>query len=267
MKKSINIVKKEAQKPFLYERSNSRTAILFIHGFLEGPNQFQYLIDIVLQREIAVYSILLPGHGATAKEFVKSNLSQWINYVDEQINRLRERYKQIILVGHSMGSLLALNACLENDKQIVGVIAIATPLKIRLTFRGFMCALKVVFNRIKEEDVYTKSLYESYSIEAPPLLGYLSYIPRYLDLFKLVRMVRKNVHHLKVPTLIIHSQQDEFVRKKSVRLFESKLNCTYKIITLPKSGHFYYVEEEREQIKLACQQFIDELEHHEKSLH
>ena len=70
-------IKKYSQAPFLYENKESNTMVIFIHGILEGPKQF--------------------------KKFANSSMKKWINSVEKEILKYKDKYENIILVGHSMG--------------------------------------------------------------------------------------------------------------------------------------------------------------------
>ena len=80
----------------------------------------------------AASSLLLPGHGGTGEEFARSSRQQWLEYVNAEIARYKKNYNSIILVGHSMGSLLSFLTYMESPEQIIGIVAIDTPLYVRV---------------------------------------------------------------------------------------------------------------------------------------
>ena len=103
----MNLKKHVAHQPFSYKVKDATTAVIFIHGILEGPFQFHELATKALEQGMATFGILLPGHGKSAEDFANSNRQQWINYVDKVIKEISQNYPNIILVGHSMGALLS----------------------------------------------------------------------------------------------------------------------------------------------------------------
>jgi alpha-beta hydrolase superfamily lysophospholipase len=42
---------------------------------------------------------------------------QWQEYVDERVRRMQAEYENVFLVGHSMGSLLALQTAVSTRKK------------------------------------------------------------------------------------------------------------------------------------------------------
>ncbi|MBQ6631504.1 MAG: alpha/beta hydrolase, partial [Romboutsia sp.] len=118
-------------------------------------------------------------------------------------------------------------------------------------------AIKIALGRIKYEDVLTKCAYNALSVDRSSPTTYIKWIPRYNDLFILINKVKKKLKNISIPALIIHTKNDELVSNKSLNLFYRKLNNNYKVITLEKSGHFYYDEYELEIVLKLFGKFLD----------
>lgn len=252
----MELTKRVAHKPFIHEVPHAKGVVLFIHGILEGPYQFRGLADIANQNGYSSYAILLPGHGDSAERFSRIEKQVWLNYVEQTIRRLSKDYQQIIIVGHSMGCLLGLLTSLRYP-QIKKAFLISTPLKLKLSFRGLRCSIKVAHGKVDEKDIYTTAIYRAWSIKrAKHLITYLRWIPRYLDLFSLVRETNKKLGEIKIPLTIVHCKDDEFVSDESINVFKRHLTCKYNVLELPKSGHFYFTEDEKRQLNSYFEKFI-----------
>lgn len=101
-------IKKDSQTPFLYENKESTTMVIFVHGILEGPKQFRKFTEVVYNKGFSYSAILLDGHGGSGKKFANSSMKKWINSVEKEILKYKDKYENIILVGHSMGGLLSI---------------------------------------------------------------------------------------------------------------------------------------------------------------
>ncbi len=251
----MSLSKTEAHQPFQFELSNSKTAVLFIHGILEGPYQFRELAKIATEKGYSAYAILLPGHGGTGEQFAKSSQAQWRNTVERKIEQLEQKYDDLIIVGHSMGALLSLLMIPQHSK-IRKAFLIATPLKIRVNLQGIKVSLKAALGHINEADPYLVAFYRIWSVRCAKPHTYLKWIPRYQDLFSLVRETRSILDQIQIPLGIVHNFKDEFVSDRSLDVFTRELVCEYDILKLKKSGHFYYVPEEKEQLHNYFEQFI-----------
>ena len=120
----------ERQQPCYYPREGASTIVVFIHGIVEGPDQFSELMKRSFELGFAAVSLLLPGHGGTGEEFARSSRQQWLEHVNAEIAHYKKNYNSIILVGHSMGSLLSFLTYTESPEQIIGIVAIDTPLYV-----------------------------------------------------------------------------------------------------------------------------------------
>ncbi|MGL5695170.1 MAG: alpha/beta hydrolase [Peptostreptococcaceae bacterium] len=235
-------------KSFFMEVENSNTMVVFIHGILESPNQFYNLAKITIENNMSVCGILLDGHGKTGMEFANSSLDKWIESVDNGIKKHINKYDNIILVGHSMGVLLAIDYYIKNKNKVKSIVAIATPLNIRIKTNIMKSSLKIAVGVVKEDDILTKYAYKAFSIKDTSLLTYPRWIPRYIDLFKLTNNIRNKLNEVELPMLIFHCMNDELVSNKSIKTYEKSFNYNNKnnnkkLIKLFNSGHFYYEKE------------------------
>lgn len=246
-------------KPFYKPYKGAKAIIIFIHGILESPNQFKSLADYAYQRGFSVAALLLPGHGGSGSDFANTNLLEWRLYVEHYILGMKKRYKTIILVGHSMGALLSLDSYFKIRRSIKGIILIGMPLYVRFNIRGLIGGLKVGFGVLRTRDCYTLAAFKASSIQKTSFWKHIYWIPRYLDLFILIKVVRKQLDNIYIPTLIIQSAKDEFVSIRSIKCFEDKMKQSDKgILILKESAHFYYSPEDTKHLRMAFKQFIEQ---------
>lgn len=250
-------IKKDSQTPFLYENKESNTMVIFVHGILEGPKQFRKFTEVVYNKGFSYSAILLDGHGGSGKKFANSSMKKWINSVEKEILKYKDKYENIILVGHSMGGLLSILLSLKYKNKVKSLILISTPLKVHVRFDMMISSIKIALGKIKDEDTLTKYAYNALSVDRSSLVTYARWIPRYKDLFELIVMVKRELKNIAIPTLIIHTKKDELVSNKSLNLFYKNLKNDYKIINLEKSGHFYYDEDELNKILKVFQRFLE----------
>lgn len=83
-----------------------RKAILIIHGFAGGTYDEEELASFLeLNRDFDVFQFTLPGH---EKNLSKVKYIDWINASEEKLKWLiNNGYKNIYLIGHSMGGVIA----------------------------------------------------------------------------------------------------------------------------------------------------------------
>ncbi len=150
----------------------AKTAILFVHGIVGTPNHFKDFVSLV-PNSISVYNLLLDGHGKGAKDFSRSSMKKWEAQVFATVESLGRAHEKIIIVAHSMGTLLAVEQAIKN-KKVCKLFFLSVPLKLKIKYRMITNLLKVYFGKIKENDYLAIAAQESCGIET--VKNPLSYI-------------------------------------------------------------------------------------------
>ena len=249
--------KENIHKPFKHENKNSDTMIIFVHGIVEGPTQFKSFAKAI-EENYSYSAVLLNGHGTSGRNFVRSNKDKWIETVEKEIIKHKDKYENIILVGHSMGSLISILLSLKYKDNIKGLVLIATPLKVFVKLRMIVSSIRYIFKKEKN-DKLAKKFEEVVSVDRCSLVTYMKWTFRYMDLFYLINITKKHLNKIDVPSLIIQSRNDELVSYRSLKMFKNKLKNNYKVFEFKESGHFYYKEDELKDILNEFKLFIEDV--------
>jgi carboxylesterase len=225
-----------------YFLKGKKEACLLIHGFTSTPAELRELGEKVHEAGYTVLGVRLKGHGTVVEDMEKSTYKDWIDSAVEGYKKLKDRYEKIYVIGHSMGSLLALY--ISESFEVDKVIALSPPLvvKNKATKWAFIGKYFIRYHeyppkfRLEEEIKY--------------LLGYSKVSIRSVhELMKLIAKVKKNLYKIKKPLLIIHSHKDETVDEVSVDLLYNSVSSEVKEkIFLNKCGHNITIECEKEDV-------------------
>ena len=242
-------------QPMFYENEGADTLVLFVHGFMGSPNQFEYYANHLRAHNVAVAAVLLPGHGGSSASFSKHALNSWQEHLQTQLEHYAQRYSNIVLVGHSMGGLLALNASTNRANKVSGVFGIATPAKVHLF------SPKAIWNKIKlvfypKHHIIKQAYLQANSVQIG--IGFLFGCLRPVrGLYQLIQTARNNLAQVTVPVVLVHSRCDETVPHKSGSILSAGLcNTSCKTILINNALHAYYPADEREQILCEIMQLI-----------
>lgn len=222
---------------YLYEPPGAKTAVIFIHGILGTPQVFMPMIAQMDREKYAVSALLLPGHGGTQSDFINSKMDEWDWAVKDNIIKMSKRYPKIILAGHSMGSLLALSNSVLFP-CVNGVIAMATPMRVRIRPRALISG--------SSSDHREKT--------SPVWLSPRT-VPRYHELYRLIRNTKTILNLVRAPLLAIHSLNDEVADVKGLTLFQ-KVQAKYDQLILSHSGHTDFSEQDIHKMALSFNRFI-----------
>lgn len=236
---------------------NSNSVIVFIHGFTESPNFFNFLNQIAIKEGYSYLNILLPGHGKSSLDFCLNGYRAWTKHIDKELDKLKSRYENIILVGHSMGCLLSINAYLKNKYNIKGIFCLNIPLNIRMDFKTFLSSMNILFAPSKIKDDYTKFILNRSSISNRKFYLYPFWIPRYIDLFYLSFKTYFNIKNIKIPIVYLQSYKDGLVSIQSAitlkRLLKRHKIKNNTVIVLKKSDHYIYKDDD---YKIVVNSFV-----------
>lgn len=81
--------------------------IFFIHGFCGSSLNNKVLENNFIKDGYKTISFDFPGHGSDYKNFNKKSRKDWNKKVEEEFEKIKN-YKNIIIIGFSMGASLAI---------------------------------------------------------------------------------------------------------------------------------------------------------------
>lgn len=234
-----------------YFLKGNKGACLLIHGFTSTPGELYELGKKINENGYTVLGVRLKGHGTTVEEMNNCTYEDWIESCVEGYKRLKQNYDNISVIGHSMGSLLALN--IAENYEIDKVIALSPPIVVKDKRAKFACIVKyfIKYTKWKEK--------ERPEEEKKYLLGYNKVpLKSVHELNKLTSLVRRNLNKVNKPLLIVHSHNDQTVDEKSIEILSS--NVSSKVVEkvfLNKSGHNITVECEKEKVFNSVIRFLN----------
>lgn len=211
MEEHINTYMTLHSEVYCRKIEGGKTAILFLHCMFGSPKYFNDYIDLI-PKDWSIHSVLLKGHGGTAREYGASKMSEWKQQVYKEFKNMSEQYDNIYLLGHSLGTLFAINLANAYPDKVKGIFLLSPPMKPVLTPRMIKTAFQLLVFRNMEEDIIAHMAKEKYSIKLTRnYFLYLGFIHNYITLFQEIFEVRRHIHELKVPCWSVFSKHDELV--------------------------------------------------------
>lgn len=223
-----------------YIRSGSGpNAVLLIHGIAGSPGHFRDLVPVIPE-EFSVYNILLDGHSGNVENFSRSSMKKWKAQVRDTLAELLTHHEKVVIVGHSMGTLFAIQAAIDHPDRIPQLFLLSVPTRPRVRCSTWVTCLRVAFG--KRSRPADRALAGETALElTPKLWKYISWVPRMIELLSECHRVRKILPQLTAPTQTFQSQVDELV---SIRSCKDLNNPHIRNTVLTASGHFVYSPED-----------------------
>jgi len=102
-----------------------REKLVLLHGLLGSKNQFEYLGKELDNYEISTFDIL--GFGDERKPRLKYDVNDFLNFLERKLGLIEDTDTQYILVGHSLGALLAKELTIKYQHRVIKSFLISYP--------------------------------------------------------------------------------------------------------------------------------------------
>lgn len=241
---------------------NTDRAILFVHGFIGSPNNYCDLPDRVAAKGWHVRAMLLPGHGTTPREFETTTAGQLKQAVLDELAPLREKYKTLVLVGHSMGGALATIAA--SEVKLEGLILAAPYYRITSQWYYMLPAETLIntFSPLVRWVYRTQDMLPVNRPEAKPEIVSYNWIPSAAGRMAigLAAQARdpKVLEKITMPTLLLHSRIDTVTDPKaSLMVYDQLPTREKRAVWLKTSDHIIFWDYERDQVADEVLAFLD----------
>ena len=218
-------------------------AVLFIHGIVGTPHHFDDFLPLVPENW-SICNMLLEGHGGRVEDFGATSMKRWKAQVEDKLQYLCDSHENVFIVGHSMGTLFALQGAVDHPQQVKGVFLLASPLRVWVQPLAVLSSLRVALNMGRKSNARLQAMYEAYSIQPDwRVWKYIPWIPRYIELLAEIAATRKILRLVNASCWAFQSGKDELVSKRACRELDRIPEIRIEI--LQKSGHYYYEAQEK----------------------
>lgn len=231
---------------------------LLVHGFGDTAALMEPMGTYLGAQGISTRGITLPGHGTSLKDFARISNHRLLGMLEMEYTKLKESCESVVIVGFSMGGLLALQ--LATMREIEGIVTICAPVFLRGGYAAekaikFAAKLGATFGanfpKMGITSLSDKSLSEY-------MVGYKSYPSRsVLRLMELMEATRAVLTRVNAPTLMVQSRRDNIIWKDSGKyLFNSIGSKEKRLIHLENSRHKAPIDKDRhilfEEVSRFC---------------
>lgn len=115
------IIENQGVKIAYDDTQTGGTTLLFVHGWGINRTYWQPQVN-AFKKKYRVVTIDLPGFGESGKNRESWTVENYAKDVSAVINTLQ--LKHVILIGHSMSGVIALETALANPQTVIGIIGI-----------------------------------------------------------------------------------------------------------------------------------------------
>jgi len=242
-----------------------RAGVLLVHGVTGAPTEMKPLLRKLAAENFTVYCPQLAGHCSTLKELKQTRWTDWYATLERSLEQLRSECDEVFVSGLSMGALMALKLAADYPQAIAGVATLSAtffydgwnvprlkqryllPLLLHSPLRYVLSYHEPSPYGIKDERIRAliDTVYNSDSANMPEKYGYSEFPGvTILETFRLIRAVKRALHRIVAPLLIVHSTEDDMASLENANFLAARVasravetffvDDTYHVLTLDK---------------------------------
>lgn len=251
-------LKGPGRTPVTLRSEGESPLVLAFHGFGGTPFEVEPAIEAARDLGLAAEAPLLPGHGTHASELARTTWKHWSDAARAAFDRAPGKR---ILVGFSMGSLLAIDLAAERPESVSGLVLLANAAWLSAPFPSWALALA---ERLRLPDFLapksgpdiadeaareTHESYDSHPVHAA------------IEVFRAGIRMRERLAQICCPTLILHGARDRVCPVANAwRVGESLGTDDCRIVIFPRSRHILTRDIERAAVRREVVSFLTRIQ-------
>ena len=216
-------------QPFLLPAAGERGALL-IHGFTGFPRDMRPVGEALQAAGVTALGVRLPGHGTQVDDLLRNHWVDWYQAVLDGYHVLRGLCREVVVIGLSMGGVLALRLAVE--QKVLGVATLSAPSVLHLNQLDWRAHNARLISPIM------RAVPKDYEGDPPPDVYPVFPMVAVAQFFDLLQATDPYLPRVTVPALIVHSRADDFIKPENATYYSLRLiNSPHELFWLERSEH------------------------------
>lgn len=214
-----------------------KTGVLFIHGFTGGTYEVQPLVTYIKeQTDWKVEVPTLPGHGVTL-DLGNTSAESWMMEAELALRRLRKRVDRLIIVGFSMGGLIAMYL---SRRYPTDRLVLLSPATKYISPRMLLADVRIMLTESITRSYTPNTFYHlyDYKLTNTPFRSTFQFL-------RIVKMVKPYYRQILTPVCIVQGGRDAIVPAIAAEHLYKKIGSTNKKLIKSATGmhHICYSDD------------------------
>lgn len=213
-----------------------QVGVLLLHGFTSASDAVSGLIPTLEEMGISYEMPILRGHNATPEALIGVRSQDWYDDALAALQKLAQRAPRLVVVGLSMGGLVALQLCMRREAHQLPICACVTwaaALGFCNPLAFMVKPLSHIFRWWKGQESFRDATCRKNNHNYPKFPT-----QAFVELYDYAKATRAQLSQVDVPLCIIHSRRDQVVPyATSLELYRTVSSPYVVHHTLKKSGH------------------------------
>ena len=201
----------------------NKLGCLIVHGFGGSIKEISPLAEALSRQGYQVATPILKGHTGLRKDLIGVTYNHWLHSAQEGLENLKITCDSIVVIGFSMGGLVAFN--LATEYNFSGIVTINTP----IYFWDFQQIAVNIWEDIKNARCFYLKKFIKSNLKTP-----------FSAKLQFLHLLRKTKALIATPifpaALVLQTLDDDTVQARSAKFIYDRLNCPDKKIQYYKQG-------------------------------
>jgi alpha-beta hydrolase superfamily lysophospholipase len=245
----------------VWQNPEARHIVILVHGYGEHLGRYEHVAQFLVQRGAVVAGPDHIGHGRSGGERVEvADYSLVVDDLHAVVERLKERHPDlpVVLVGHSMGGMIAARYAQLHRDELVGLVLSGPVLGTWSSVTDLLALQEIPHDPLdvstlsrdprvgeiySEDELVWHGPFKRQTVEAlDAALRTISAGPKLGDL----------------PTLWLHGEDDQLVPLNETRAGIDTLGFTHlEEVIYPQARHEVFNETNKDEVLTKTAEFID----------
>lgn len=228
---------KGAESIFIDKKS--KIGVLMLHGFSSTPDEFRELSLYLANKGFSISAPLMAGHGTSAKDMIKTTPFDWAESVRKAYMELKAKTGKVFLIGNSFGSDIAFWLINKFDNEQIGVVTLGAPIFLKHHF--IILARLYTYGLIQKYYRKPRRIYKTDYTDMQDEITYPKIPIKCVRQF--LRFIRREVmpvlDKIKIPALVVHSDEDKVIHPDSaIYIYEHLGSQAKRIYWYTGASHY-----------------------------
>lgn len=245
--------------------------VLLLHGYSGSPGELREMAEFLAARGYSVAAPLFAGHGAGPEAMFEVGWQRWLADALVALAQLRRTCRKVVVIGFSMGALLA--SVLAARVPVDGVMLLAPALRLRgqvvVAYADVAARVKPWYYPLRRANFASPAVRAAVlgfapglDLDDPEVVAAVRSAARVpigsvYELVRLQRRARRDLRHISAPALVMQGRHDRTVNPASAEKVYQLLGSSDKqLLWFEQSDHQLTREAEKEAVWDAAAAWI-----------
>ena len=230
-----------------------RIGVLLLHGFMSSVRTVNGMVPLLEQAGIPYRVPVLRGHGTHYKALTGVTAQDWYDDAEAALLELAGKVDKVVVVGLSMGGLVAINLGIRHLDKIAGVATWAAAMRYKDPLSGLTPLLAHVVKDWVAPEAFNEPSLKVNNDNYPRFM-----LDAFVSLKNYARETELRLKQMHVPICVMQSKADGVIDPVAANLIYRDVSSRHREIHwFTKSGHEMGQDLEAEAVFARTMQFIE----------